>query len=66
MKIIKKESGVEVELKYDLIKKYATYNLYQVSKKVHGVYIPVYKETLTKLQMDRIRHKNYVIEEDEE
>lgn len=44
MKIIKNEQGLDIELVLDKIKDYERFSLYQVSKIVDGVKVPLYKE----------------------
>lgn len=61
MKIIKYMEGLSIELIFDKIKKYDRYNLYQVSKLVNGVKMPLYKECFSKIQLAEIAKNRYKI-----
>lgn len=54
MKIIKIIQGHEIELELDKIKSYDRFTLYQVSRVVDGVKVPLYKQCFTNLQLRKI------------
>jgi hypothetical protein len=62
MKVRKRVQGVWVELEFKKVKEYDRFTLYEVCK--DG--IPIYKESLTKLQLSELKRNNYIIEEVED
>lgn len=61
MKITKYMEGQFYELAFDKIKDYARYSMYQVSKVINGVKIPIYRECFSEYQMKEIANNNYRI-----
>ena len=47
-------NGHRIELRLDKIKKYTRYSLYQVSKVVDGVKVPVYQECFSDFDVKRL------------
>ena len=49
------------ELTFDKIKDYARYSMYQVSKVINGVKIPIYRECFSPTQINEIENNKYII-----
>ena len=54
MKIIKTVHGHEIELELDKIKSYKRFTLYQVSRLVDDIKVPLYQECFTNLELRKI------------
>ena len=59
MRVTRELQGHVIELELDEIKEYPRHTLYQVSKIVNGVKVPIRQESFTKFQMAEIVKNGY-------
>lgn len=59
MRVTRELQGHVIELELDEVKEYPRHTLYQVSKIVNGVKVPVRQESFTKFQMAEIVKNGY-------
>lgn len=65
MKVIKNVNGQVVQLEFIKIMKYPRYGVYQVYKLINGKRIPLYKECLTRQEIQEIINNENIIKEGE-
>lgn len=61
MKITKHINGCAIELILDKIKNYHKFSMYQVSRMINGVKVPLYKQCYSDHQIQELERNGYVI-----
>lgn len=59
MKVTRLNNGHRIELVMDKIKDYARYSLYQISRIIDGVKMPLYQECFSPIEIREIKNNGH-------